>query len=125
MATVLKFFKNRKRSSSMLAGAGHSENSNTSPTSSDSNSSSLVSPDSSIKLLRRAIINNDPVAVRKIMDAQPGLSNAVLNDADQTALHLASELGSIELIEYLLTKCGSDPNKVDEQLQARQFLFRR
>jgi ankyrin repeat protein len=96
-----------------------SESANTTPAPSIETSTSLISPDASLKQLRKAIISNDFLLVRKLVDAQPALVNSALNDADQTPLHLSSELGSLELVEYLLSKCSADPNRLDEQMQVR------
>jgi ankyrin repeat protein len=65
------------------------------------------------KSLRRAIINLDLASVKKIIDKAPTLANIPVNDSGQTALHLAAELGSSELLTYLLSK-DSDPNIEDE-----------
>lgn len=118
MATVLKFFKRRTRSSSLVVPAA-SDAGATSSAAATEVSHSLISPDAPIKLLRKATINNDLAQVKKLLEQQPSLVNTPLNDSEQTALHLASEMGSLELIEYLLLKCGADPNRPDEQMQVR------
>ncbi|KAF5913635.1 hypothetical protein HPG69_017256 [Diceros bicornis minor] len=59
-----------------------------------------------------AVISNDITVVNSLLSAQHGVD--VLNQRRQTPLHVAADLGNVELVETLL-KAGCDLKVVDKQ----------